>query len=89
MPEGSEMSQELIAILGVGVVVVLGVAGTWITVWRESGRIRKEASEAHEKIGNRIDGVEESLSARIGASETKIAELTGYIRGWFRQDVPD
>ena len=101
------MSQELIAILGMG--VMLG-----IFLWRESGRIRTEARDAHEKIGERIGTFESKIGERIGAIESKIGErigaieskigtieskigiveskidkLTGYIRGYFRQDVPD
>ena len=90
------MSQELIAILGMG--VMLG-----IFLWRESGRIRTEARDAHEKIGERIGAIESKIGERIGAIESKIGtieskigiveskidKLTGYIRGYFRQDVPD
>ena len=60
-----------------------------IFLWRESARIRKEASDAHEKIGQRIDGVEKSLSARIRAVEKQMSTLTGYIRGWLKQDMPE
>ena len=68
------MSQELIAILGMGVLVLLGVVGTWRAVWRESERIRAEASDAHEKIGKRIDGVNERLGKRIDGVNEKLGK---------------
>ena len=68
------MSQETVAILSVGVLVLLSVAGTWRAVWRESGRIREEASDAHEKIGQRIDGVDERLGQRIDGVDERLGQ---------------
>ena len=61
-----------------------------------STSIRNEAKAAHDAIGERIGGVETHLGERIGGLETRLQsvesktdKLTGYVRGWLKQDFPE
>ena len=93
------MSLELIA-------TIIAAAGIMLAIWRMNEATRKEARDAHEKIGKRIDTLESrigkrfetfeskigerirAVESRIGTVESKIDKLTGYIGGYFKQDVP-
>jgi len=69
------MDQALVAILSVGATTLgVGVALAGLG-WKVSGDIRREARKGHDEIGKNIQRV-----------ESKVDTLTGYVRGWLKQD---